>query len=143
MGTRNKTRPTEMAPLNFLDSLTDPQQKADAQALLATIERLVGAPARMWGPSMVGSGRYKYTYESGRTGEMFLAGFAPRSRQLVIYLNGQIPAQAQIAGTLGPHKLGKACLYVRRLADIDLEVLDQLLEMSIADLRKRHEVIEP
>lgn len=92
----------------------------------------------MWGPTMIGFGSYHYIYESGREGDMFLAGFAPRKTELVIYLVGKIQDQAELLDKLGKHKMGKACLYVKRLEQIDMDVLEELIVKSIAAIKAQY-----
>jgi hypothetical protein len=92
----------------------------------------------MWGPSIVGYGVYRYTYESGRSGEMPLVGFAIRGRELVVYLTAGSEAQRALLAELGPHRMGKSCLYVKRLADLDAGVLERLVVGSVGEVRRRH-----
>jgi hypothetical protein len=92
----------------------------------------------MWGPSIVGFGSYHYTYESGRTGEAPLAGFAIRGRDLVVYVLADTDKQRALLSTLGKHKMGKSCLYFKRLADLDLAVFEQLVVESMAEVKRRH-----
>jgi hypothetical protein len=92
----------------------------------------------MWGPSIVGFGSYRYTYESGHTGEAPLAGFAIRGRELVIYLVAEQDEQKSLLSKLGPHKMGKSCLYFKRLAELDRPVLEKLVAGSVAEVRRRH-----
>jgi hypothetical protein len=92
----------------------------------------------MWGPSIVGFGSYRYTYESGHSGEAPLAGFAIRGRELVIYLVPEQDEQKSLLSKLGPHKMGKSCLYFKRLADLDRSVLEKLVVGSVAEVRRRY-----
>jgi hypothetical protein len=92
----------------------------------------------MWGPSIVGYGSYRYTYESGHTGEAPLAGFAIRGRDLVVYLDAEAGRQKALLAKLGKHKMGKSCLYFKQLADLDKSVLEQLVVGSIAEARRRY-----
>ena len=116
----------------FLEAVPDEDRRADAHALLELMRSITGEPPVMWGPSIVGFGSYHYRYESGRTGDAPLAGFSPRKVNLVVYLVGgfadRYPA---LLKQLGPHKAGKACLYLKRLGDVDLDVLGQLIERSM------------
>jgi hypothetical protein len=93
---------------------------------------------KMWGPSIVGYGSYSYRYDSGRTGESCLTGFAVRGRELVVYLVADSPGQQALLERLGPYKMGKACLYIKRLADLDLAVLEALVSESVAEVKRRH-----
>ena len=92
----------------------------------------------MWGPTMVGYGTYTYTYESGRSGDAFLAGFAVRGRELVVYITAEPPGQVDLLTKLGRHRMGKVCLYLKRLADVDVKVLEALIAGSVADIRRRY-----
>lgn len=110
---------------------------ADCKTLMAILKRSTKQPPKMWGPSIVGYGSYRYTYESGRTGEMCIAGFAVRGRELVVYLSVDSAEQKALLSKLGPHKMGKSCLYLKRLAEIDTSVLERLVVGSIAELTRR------
>lgn len=134
----NKTRPTGRSVANHIASRADEQQRADCRELMAMLTKATGQPPRMWGPSIVGHGRYRYTYDSGRTGEAPLAGFAIRGRELVLYLLVDTDRQRSLLSRLGRHRMGKVCLYFRRLADLDRSVLEQLVAGSIAEVRRRH-----
>jgi hypothetical protein len=117
---------------------SSPAQLADAQALVAMLSRVSGEPPRMWGPSIVGFGRYRYPLAGGKTGESCAAGFALRGREIVLYLLADTDDQAALLARLGPHRMGKACLYLKRLADVDAAVLERLAAGSLAELRRRH-----
>lgn len=134
----NKTKPTDASVEDYIAARGSEQQRADCRELIALLKKATQQPPRMWGPSIVGFGSYRYTYESGHTGEAPLAGFAIRGRELVIYL---IPEQAQrktLLSKLGPHKMTKSCLYFKRLADLDRSVLEKLVAGSIAQVRRRY-----
>jgi hypothetical protein len=105
---------------------------------MALLERVTQQPPRMWGPSIVGYGSYRYTYESGRTGEAPPTGFAIRGRELVVYLVAEGDRQKALLSKLGKHRMGKTCLYFKRLADLDSSVLEQLVTNSVADVRRRY-----
>jgi hypothetical protein len=113
------------------------QQAADCRELIALLGKITGQAARMWGPSIVGFGSYRYTYESGRTGEAPLAGFAIRGRELVVYLDCEAGTQALLPA-LGKHRMGKSCLYFKQLSDLDASVLEQVIVDSIASVRRRY-----
>jgi hypothetical protein len=133
-----KTRPTNASVADYIASRASEEQKADCKVLMAIFRKLTGHRPKMWGPSIVGYGSYRYTYESGRTGEMALAGFAIRGRHLVVYLLGDSAEQKALLAKLGKHQMGKSCLYFKRLADLDRSVLEQLIAGSIADTRRRY-----
>lgn len=133
-----KTRPTPVSVNEYLASKASPQQLADCQAVMAMCERVTQEPPQMWGPSIVGYGSYAYKYDSGHSGEASLVGFAVRGKELVIYLIGDSPGQDELLARLGKHKMGKACLYFKRLADLDAGVLETLIAGSVAEIRRRY-----
>ena len=135
--TGNKTSPTDASVSAFLAAIDDARRREDCQALLAMMSRITGQPAVMWGPSIVGFDTYHYRYESGREGDMAVTGFSPRSRDISIYLMAEGPDQAALLARLGRHRMGKACLSIRRLSDVDVDVLEQLVSGSVAALRHR------
>jgi hypothetical protein len=133
-----KTQPTAASVDAYIASRANATQAADCQALIALLGRLSGEPPVMWGPSIVGFGRYRYRTAGGRPGEMCRVGFAIRQRELVVYLLAEGQAQAALRARLGPHRMGQACLYLKRLADVDLGVLDTLVTASLAEIARRH-----
>lgn len=134
----NKTTVTDADPHAHVAGLADERRRRDAEALIAMMGRLTGEPPRMWGSSIVGFGSYHYRYDSGREGEAPLAGFAPRKAETVVYLVGEVPEQAALLARLGRHRMGKACLYIRSLEDVDPAVLEELVARSIAAIRARY-----
>ncbi len=126
---QNKTRPGSGDVDAFLAQVSE-AQRADCEVLRAMMERVTGEEPVLWGPSIVGFGRYRYRYESGREGEWFLAGFSPRKRNLTLYIMSGFPRHEELMGKLGRHTTGKSCLYVKRLEDVDLEVLEELVRRS-------------
>ncbi|HEY0924928.1 DUF1801 domain-containing protein [Rheinheimera pacifica] len=133
-----KTKATSASVAEYLASRGSAQQLADCQQLITLLSEVTGQPATMWGPSIVGFGRYCYTYDSGHSGEAPLAGFAIRGRDIVIYLLAESGEQEQLLQQLGKHKMGKACLYIKCLADLDTVVLKQLVVNSVAELQRRY-----
>lgn len=132
-----KTLPTDVSVAAFLDAANPPIRREEGRALDALFRRATGWEPRLWGPSIVGYGRYRYTYESGRTGEMCATGFSPRKAEIVVYvLTGYTGLEPRLA-RLGRHRLGKSCLYVRKLADIDLDVLEEIVREGLGTLRQR------
>ncbi|MBK8283660.1 MAG: DUF1801 domain-containing protein [Ahniella sp.] len=134
----NKTKATSASVADYIASRADAQQLADCTELTALLEKMTGQPPKMWGPSIVGFGVYRYTYESGRSGEAPLVGFAIRGRDLVVYVDAENDTQQALLAKLGKHKMGKACLYFKRLSDLDAPVFKRLIEGSIAGLRERY-----
>jgi hypothetical protein len=137
------TQATAASVDEYLASRASSDQLADGRTLMTLLGRVTGEAPRMWGPSIVGYGRYAYRYESGTSGESFLSGFAIRGRELAVYLGAESPEQAALLARLGKHKIGKACLYLKRLADVDLAVLESLVAASVAELRRRHPDVKP
>lgn len=135
-----KTKPTAASVMDFIAAIDDPQRRRDCETLVSIMARLSGSPATLWGSSIVGFGRYEYPLASGKTGESCITGFSPRKNDLTLYLLAGYEARGTQAllAKLGKHKLGKVCLYLRRLADVDLAVLEQLLAESIAETRRRY-----
>lgn len=131
------TRPTGASVEDYIAARASSRQRADCEGLLALFRKVTGQPPRMWGPSIVGYGSYRYTYASGRMGEAPLAGFAIRGRRLVVYLIAEDAEQKALLAGLGEHKMGKSCLYFKQLADLDQAVLEQLVARSVADVRRR------
>lgn len=134
----NKTKPTDAAVDDYIASRANAQQQADCRQLMALFKRITRQTPRMWGPSIVGFGSYRYTYESGRTGESPLAAFAIRGRELVVYIDPEGKNQRSLLSKLGKHKMTKCCLYFKQLADLDKMVLEQLVVNSIAEARQRY-----
>ena len=134
----NKTTPTDANVSAFLAAIEDDQRREDCRTLLALMGRITGKPAVMWGPSIVGFDTYHYKYESGREGDWAVTGFSPRRGDISVYLTASSPEQDDLLARLGGHKMGKACLYIRRLSDIDLAVLEQLIAASVAEVKRRY-----
>lgn len=133
-----KTQATEASVEEYIASRASEEQAADCKALMAILKKVTRQQPKMWGPSIVGYGTHRYTYDSGRTGEMCLVGFAIRGRELVLYLAVDGSEQQALLSRLGKCRVGKACLYIKRLADVDQKVLAQLVDRSVAELKRRH-----
>ena len=134
----NKTKHTDASVDDYIASRANAQQCSDCRELMALFKKVTGHSPRMWGPSIVGYGSYRYTYESGRTGEAPLAGFAIRGRELVVYLMAEGEEQRSWLSKLGKHKMGKSCLYFKQLADLDRSMLEKLVAGSVADIKRRY-----
>lgn len=135
---RNKTTFTGASVEDYIASRASDQQRADCAALMALMQHITGQEPRMWGPSIVGYGLYRYTYASGHSGEAPVVGFAIRGRDIVVYLSADDDTQRALLARLGRHSMGKSCLYFRRLADLDRSVLEQLVAGSVAAIERRH-----
>lgn len=131
---RNKTRATDIEVATFLDTIEHPTRRADAERLDAIFREVTGWQPKMWGPTIVGYGSYHYRYETGREGDMCATGFSPRKASLVIYIMPGYADFGALLSGLGKHKLGKSCLYITKLADIDEDVLRQLIRAGLDDL---------
>jgi hypothetical protein len=134
----NKTKPTDASVRDYIASRANEEQRADCKALMSIFKRITRQRPKMWGPSIVGYGSIRYTYESGRTGEMFLAGFAIRGRELVVYLVAEGREQKALLSKLGKHRMTKSCLYLKRLAEVDKAVLERLVANSVLDVTRRY-----
>ncbi|HLB54743.1 MAG TPA: DUF1801 domain-containing protein [Gemmatimonadales bacterium] len=131
-----KTKPTGASVQKFLAGVSDPSHREDCQALLRLMRRVTGYQPRMWGPSMVGFGSYRYKYASGREGDWFLTGFSPRKTDLTLYITPGLLRYRGLLQRLGKHKTGKSCLYLKRLADVDLGVLTELVATAHRDIQE-------
>ena len=130
-----KTKPTGVSVGSFLDGVAHPVRRADGKALRAMMERITGEPAVMWGPTIIGFGSYHYRYASGHEGDACRVGFSPRSANLVLYVGG-FPEYGPLLEKLGKHKRSKACLYLNKLADVNLDVLEEIVRRTWAASEK-------
>lgn len=126
-----KTKPTDVSVDAFLDTVQHPVRRADGKSLRTMMERITGEPGVMWGPSIVGFGSYHYRYDSGHEADICRVAFSPRSANLVLYVGG-FPEYDALLAKLGKHKRSKACLYLNKLADVDVEVLDEIVRRTYA-----------
>lgn len=134
----NKTQVTEVTPAAFIASLDEGPRKRDAERMLPWMTEVTGMKPQMWGPSIIGFGRYAYTYATGRSGEYMIAGFSPRKANTVVYvLCGYAGFEDKLA-RLGPHKTGQSCLYLGALDKIDMEVLAEIVREGVDHVRKTH-----
>jgi hypothetical protein len=134
----NKTKPNAASVEDYIASRANEQQRADCRDLMMMFKKVTRSSPKMWGPSIVGYGSYKYTYDSGRTGEMPLAAFAIRGRELVVYLEVGGEKQKSLLSKVGKHKMTKCCFYFKQLADLDKSVLEKLVVGSIAEAKQRY-----
>jgi hypothetical protein len=130
-----KTKPTGVSVGSFLDGVAQPVRRVDGKALRAMMERITGEPAVMWGPTIIGFGSYHYRYASGHEGDACRVGFSPRSANLVLYVGG-FPEYGPLLDKLGKHKRSKACLYLNKLADVNLDVLEEVVRRTWAASEK-------
>lgn len=128
----NKTLETDTDVAAFVANVPDERQRADAAILIDMMTRLSGHPPKLWGPTIIGFGSYHYRYDSGREGDSLRIGFSPRKGQTVVYMMDGYQDQGALLARLGKHKLGKSCLYIKRLSDIDQQVLEAMIVQSLA-----------
>jgi hypothetical protein len=133
-----KTRPTDESVERFLDGIADERRRADCWTVARIMKKVTRSAPQMWGPSIVGYGRYHYRYESGRAGDWFLTGFSPRKQSLTLYIMAGFTRYDGFLAQLGKYKTGKSCLYIKRLEDVDLDVLESLIRESVAHLKQKY-----
>jgi len=126
-----KTKENDASVSAFIDSIADAQRREDARTVAAMMKAATRSVPRMWGTSIVGFGAQHYRYASGREGDWFRAGFSPRKDSLTLYITSGLERHRDLMGRLGKYKTGKACLYIRKLADVDQKVLKQLITESL------------
>ena len=131
-----KTAPTGASVQAFLDAIPDEGRRADCRTLVKIMRAATGAKPRMWGPSIVGFGEYRFEYESGREGDWFLTGFSPRKQDLTLYVMAGFERYPALMKRLGRYRTGRSCLYLKRLADVDLKVLAELVEASVRHMAR-------
>lgn len=134
----NKTKPTSESVIDFINQVENEQRKKDAFEVLALMKDITKEEAVLWGPSLVGFGNYHYKYESGREGDFFVAGFSPRKTALTLYIMSGFSKHDELMKQLGKYKIGKSCLYIKILDDVDRNILKELIIESIAYVRKKY-----
>lgn len=135
----NKTMPTQQRPIDFLSAVEPQSRRDDGLAILDFFNRVTGWQPFMWGASIIGYGRYAYKYESGRKGEFFITGFSPRKAGLTIYIMPGYRNMLEKLARLGKHKVGKSCVYINKLADIDMDVLEEMVRDGIGYMEANYE----
>lgn len=135
----NKTKPTAIPPEAFIASVAHPQRRADGLLLLNFFHRVTGLVPKMWGPSIIGFGRYHYKYDSGREGEHLMTGFSPRKNALALYIMPGYRDLSTELARLGKHKTGKSCLYINKLADVDMAVLEEIIVGGVTYIRNNYQ----
>lgn len=133
-----KTKPTEQSVESFLDTIADESVRDDCASLIKLMKKVTGAKPKMWGASIVGFGQYHYKYESGHEGDSCLTGFSPRKQNISVYVMPGFTGQTDLLNKLGKHKAGKGCLYIKRLADVDVKVLEKMIDHSVKHLRDKY-----
>lgn len=135
----NKTQATKASVTEFIKAIDDPARRADVRKVAAMMRKATGKRAKMWGSSIVGYGTYRYKYASGREGEFMMAGYSPRKQALSVYIMAGFSKYGSLMARLGKYKTGKSCLYIKRLSDIDEQVLQRLINESVKYMRKTYE----
>ena len=130
-----KTRPTGDDPESWLAAVPDERRRADAREVMEMMREATGEEPRMWGGSIIGFGEYHYRYETGREGDWFLTGLSPRKSALTVYIMAGFDRYDELMARLGKHTTGRSCLYIKRLSDVDMDVLRELVERSVAHMR--------
>jgi hypothetical protein len=132
-----KTKPTDEDAIAFLERVPEEQRRLDCLAVTEMMRDATGVEPTMWGAAIVGFGKYRYRYESGREGEWPVIGFSPRKNDLTLYVMPGFERFGDLMSRLGKHKTGKSCLYIKRLADLDLEVLRELIRLSVIEMAEK------
>ena len=134
----NKTQRNDGDVMAYLESVQNNRRREDSLVVLKIMEEVTGEPAEMWGASIVGFGSYHYKYESGREGDFMISGFAPRKQALTLYIMGGFERHEELLAKLGKHRTGSSCLYINKLADVDLDILREIISESVAHMRREH-----
>jgi uncharacterized protein DUF1801 len=137
--TEIKTKATEISVESFLDSKApDGPLRKDCNTLIRIMKKVTGSAPKMWGPSIIGFGKYHYKYESGHEGDMCLTGFSPRKPNISLYVMAGLPGQEELLKKLGKHKASKGCLYIKKLEDVDLAVLESIIKRAVDHVKKKY-----
>jgi hypothetical protein len=134
----NKTKPTEVSVTDFIASVKNDTRREDAKVIVKLLKKITGKKPKMWGPTIIGFDQYHYRYESGHEGDICMIGFSPRSANLVFYIMPGFKNHDSLLAKLGKCKTSKACIYVNKLADIDLNILETLLDESYRFVKTAH-----
>lgn len=134
----NKTVPTKTSVTEFIRTLDSSQRRADSKVIMKMMRKITGHRPVMWGDTLIGYGKYHYVYDSGREGDACLTGFSPRKQNMVIYIMPGFKSYSALLKKLGKHKTSVSCLYFNKLADLDCQVLEKLIEKSVVEMRKRY-----
>jgi hypothetical protein len=135
----NKTKPTRVSVASFIAALPDATKRAEAKTIVKMMQAATGEKPVMWGPSIIGFGHVHYVYESGREGDMCLTGFSPRKAGLVLYVLTGFRDEKALLAKLGKHSTGKVCLYIKKLAAVDLKVLEEIIAKAVAHTREKYQ----
>ncbi|QSW88111.1 DUF1801 domain-containing protein [Flavobacterium endoglycinae] len=133
---KNKTTETENSVTDFINAVADETKRNDAFELLKIIQKTTGFEPKMWGPSIIGFGSYHYIYDSGHEGDAPLVGFSPRKDAISLYLSSSFENKDELLSKFGKYKAAKSCIYIKKLADIDPEILKEMISVSVSYLQK-------
>ena len=134
--TELKTKVNDADVVAFLNGVADERKRQDCFAVLELMRRVTGAEPKMWGDSIVGFDSYRYIYATGRSGDWPITGFSPRAQNITLYIMAGFDQYDVLLARLGKHKIGKSCLYIKRLTDVDLTVLEELVALSVEHMRR-------
>lgn len=134
----NKTVPTKTSVTEYIRTLDSSQRRSDSKVIMKMMRKITGHRPVMWGDTLIGYGKYHYVYDSGREGDACLTGFSPRKQNMVIYIMPGFKSYSALLKKLGKHKTSVSCLYFNKLADLDCQVLEKLIEKSVVEMRKRY-----
>lgn len=136
----NKTQATSNSVAEFLDKVENPERKQDCQTIVAIMQQITGEQPVLWGPSIVGFGKYHYKYASGREGDFIVTGFSPRKQNLSLYIMAGFDQYDELLAKLGKYKTGKSCLYIKSLKEVDIDVLKELISASVTYMRNKNHI---
>ena len=134
---QTKTKPTKVSVAKYIGEIADEERRQDCRELVRIMTQVTGESPKMWGPSIIGFGSYHYKYESGHEGDAGLTGFASRKPDLVVYVAPGVHCYPELLAKLGKHTTGRqVCLYIKRLSDVDMKVLKQIIDTSVKDMKR-------
>lgn len=136
----NKTIPVDLPVQEYLDAIEDSSRKKDCIRIHDLMKEVSGKEPKIWGHSMVGFGSYHYKYDSGREGDMLAVGFSNRKQAITLYIMGGFDRHGELMNKLGPHKTGKSCLYIKRLSDVDIDILSELISESLKAVERKYTI---
>lgn len=136
----NKTVANDLSVQEYLDAIDHPQRKADCQTIHDLMKKITGKEPRMWGKTIVGFGTYHYKYDSGREGDMLTTGFSNRKQAITMYIMGGFDKHEELLSKIGPHKTGKSCFYIKRLSDMDIDMLSALILESLKAVESKYTI---
>jgi hypothetical protein len=133
-----KTTETTLSVKDFIKKIPEEQRQKDAQLIVEIMEKQSGFPAKMWGPAIIGFGSYHYVYESGHEGDAPLVGFSPRKNEFALYLSSSFEKREELLQQLGKHKSAKACVYIKKMEDIKVDILKKMISASVKHIKAKY-----